>query len=447
MKLYVSLFGKNEELLGWLELFEQEKIPFRRGVCEKKEFSAVNILVGDEFTENGIKSFINPQRSYILEPSSKKETKGTRLSDLKIKQKKNLLIFSKNISTLLTENNNERNKILSILRNALIKGFNSINLPYFHLWYYPQSCKTILLFRQDVDYVDENGLKNLIKITSRFKIKGTYFINISGEEEFDEKIGHLKLLRPTTPERKENVLILFSQGNEMANHGYWHWVFKDFKNNYKNIERCSNYLNKSFKIDCQGFAAPGGEWNENLAKAIDKNKLLYSCNGISNGGFPYHPYCEGKKTKALEIPFYFLCDASFEPLNHEYKWIIDNNQKKYLKTSYLNYIKNQIKTSEPIGIFGHPHIIGKSAVNFYSPIFKNIKTLKIPSFTIKKFANWWKKREGIKLNLAKLDDQLIINSNKIGFYIELVFNKKKKLIKIDKRKMAINLLLFNKMVE
>ncbi len=433
MELSVSLFGKRGSVLGWRELLEQERLPFKYKGYRLREFSSVNIIVGIELLAK-IKESENDERTFIFEPvqTSKKGKKFNVEKTLKLlsKQEKNLLIIPKNISSLLIKNRHDRSKILNYLRNILFKSFERIKLPYVHVWYYPLPSRTILLFRQDVDYVDKNGVKNLIEATSRFNIRGTYFINVSGEEEFDEKIGHLKLSRPTTPARKEILFELISQKNELANHGYWHWVFKDFINNSQNIKKCSRYLYTLFRIKTKGFASPGAEWNKSLAKAIEQNKILYSSNGLSDGGLPFHPYFSGKKTRTLEIPFYFFCDASIEQKNTQELHMI-------LREYYLSLIQKSMESGEPIAILGHPHFIGKTARSFYTPIFQKIKKAGIPNFTIEEFARWWKKRENIEIFCQKFNNKLIIETNKPNVLIEVIHKGKPAIIKIGNEKKTV----------
>lgn len=419
MEFYISLFGEKEDVLGWLELFEQEKLVFKYKGKVLINFSTINIFVGSKFPRK-IEKLKNRKKVFILESLcvSKKE------KEVRIEQKENLLILHNNISLLLTRNRHNRNELLNILKEVLLKAFTLIRLPYIHIWYYPQPCKTILLFRQDVDYVEEKGLENLISITSRFNIRGTYFVNISGEEEFDDKIGHLELSKPTTPDRKEILFKLLTQGNEIANHGYWHWVFEDFKNNFQNIRKCNWYLKKFFSIKSKGFASPGGDWNKSLAKAIEQNKLLYSSNGLSNGGFPYYPYLNGQKTKSLEIPFYFFCDASFN--HYHVQESID-----ILRDYYLTLINENLKNGYPLAFMGHPHLIGKFAKSFYLPIFQRLKNLKIPNLTMQEFARWWKKREKLNIFCQKSGDKLIIKSNKANTWIEIIYKKTNTILKTD----------------
>lgn len=386
MEIYVSLFGKELETLNWIDLLEQEKIPFKYRGTNLNSFSSVNILVG--FSKRKI-IHKNGDKVFIIEPT--------------------------------------RNSFPD--KKKLINAFMLANLPYVHFWYYQASAPTIFLFRQDIDYVDQKGLEGLLNITKEFNIRGTYFVNISGEEEFDEKIGHLNLKNPTTPRRKEILQKLLFQGNEIGNHGYWHWVFEDFKNNYENIKKCGFYLNKLLNIKNKGFAAPGAEWNIELAKAIERNGLMYSCNGLSDGGFPYYPFLRKEKTKVLEIPFWFLCDANI-------RFPYERNR---LKNTYLKLIDRQIKNNEPVAILGHPHIVGREAKTFFGTIFEKFKISKIPNYTLYEFAIWWEQRKKIKMSYKKLRNKLIINSESLGVLLEIIYQGNKKLIKVKDHEIKYSL--------
>lgn len=417
MDLNISLFGEKKGVFGWVEILEQEKLPFRYIGKNQEKFSPVNILTGFEITSETIGEFIGNKKIFVLEPPFVvKGNKSGEIPKISIRQRKNLLLISRNISSLLLDNKNNRTRILNILKKIILKAFKVANLPYVHIWYYPTPCRTIFLFRQDVDYVDKVGMKNLIRVTSKFNIRGTYFVNISGEEEFDEQIGHLKMSKPTTPIRKEVLFECIGQDNEMANHGYWHMVFDDFQNNFHNIKKCSVDLYKLFCINAKGFASPGAEWNINLAKAIDKNELLYSCNGLNDGGFPYHPYLNNGRAKVLEVPFYFLCDASLEHID-------SREAQMVLEGYYLSLIKKNTNESEPIAIIGHPHLIGGIAMKFYLPIFQKINDLLIPNLKIEEFVYWWSRREKAKLSCRIVNNKLIIKCNCPGILFEVIYNR------------------------
>ena len=55
----------------------------------------------------------------------------------------------------------DKHNIIRALRNILIRSFNSRDLPYIHLWYYPHDYQSVFTFRVDVDGVFGNNLKEV----------------------------------------------------------------------------------------------------------------------------------------------------------------------------------------------------------------------------------------------------------------------------------------------
>ena len=385
------MFGKRENVLSWQRFLEQEKVPFRYKGEDLGDFSLINILVG--FCQDKIKRI--------------RKSKGKIFIEL---------------------------KTVAPTKQELINAFNSVGLPYIHFWYYPILCPSIFLFRIDVDYVDSKGLERLFEITKRFKIKGTYFINISGDEEFDDDIDFKPLKIPTTPKRKEILQKLLNKGNELANHGYRHRVYDDFGNNYRDIRRCRYYLKRLFGIKDKGFVPPGGKWNRAVAKAINKNNFLYCSHIISKTGeLPFYTFYDGEKMGTLEMPFYEMSDGKFESV---LKWCqnLKSIQKvsQKLKKDYLRYVEKQLKNNKPIAIMAHPHLLGKIAEDVLPPLFKKISQLRIPNYTLKEFAEWWRRREKFELKYCKQDDKIIIYSNQPAF-VEIIFKKNKKILWVDNK--------------
>ncbi|MBU7010932.1 MAG: polysaccharide deacetylase family protein [Theionarchaea archaeon] len=474
--VHVSLCGNWQDVLGWLRLLEQEKVPYRY-TEDVRDLSEVNILVG--IPPDVVK--ISQNRSYIFEPSLLSLSEAFSLGIVKeIFDEDNDVIRLHTLGELMKTNEPkighfklhemyydykypvatksekcfqffvnlssqlflqgvgfkevpflhdeymevlttliDKEKILRFMRKILIKAFEMVNLPYIHLWYYPKNAESVFLFRQDVDYVDREGVDNLLSVCHHYNIRGTYFINISGEEEFEDEIGHLKLEEPETPKRLPCLKKIKDAGHEIANHGYWHYVFENYEENYINIKKCNNSLEKLLNINAKGFSAPGGTWHYDLAKAIEKNKFIYASNAcLDLGGFPYYFYVQGRKSKTLEIPFSSVC-LSF--LNNE-----EIEIDKFVRY-YLEYIDEQLKNNEPITILGHPHLMGRVAKRLLPPVFDRIVELGIPNMTLGEFADWWKKRENLSFSYEIKGKRTEIVSDISDFQVEVIYSKRRQL--------------------
>lgn len=424
-------------------MLEQEKVPFLYRGEKLEDFSQINIITG---YSGRIPMPAQSETYFIVEPALKEIGSFVKNENFNfnkaLKKKGNILRLQNNYSLRMMgaggHQQASRNRTMRFLKKIVMRSFELADIPYVHAWYYPENVKSILLFRQDVDYVDRAGLRMLGKITDKFKIRGTYFLNISGEEEFDEKIGHLRIAEPTSPQRIGLIQEILSSNNEVANHGYWHWVFQDFKKNYLNIRKCSLCIDKILSVKCKGFAAPGAEWNESLIKAIRKNKLSYSCCGIDNSGFPYYLHRGNKKEGLLEIPFYFICDASLESMQDSGgKWIIPEYLINKLKEIHINFIKRQICNNEPIAIMGHPHLVEKIGKDHLNSFFGEIKRLGIPDYTIEKFADWWRQRGKIRISCRRSDKGMLVSSNSKNTFVEVIYRGHKKILHITKEPMLI----------
>ena len=276
----ISLYGRKEAIVGWRRLLDQEKVPYKYKGDNLENFSDLNIIVDCDTSVVNLPS----NRVFIIEPGFDERVQPIEIFNYKkgdgrksnkketnlITKKDKTYLFHQNVSKLLavpffdfrdipelsTDESQiqlytaaaDREKASRFLRQILIDGHHLLGVPYIHLWYYPSDQPSIFIFRQDVDYVDPEGVQALTRVTKDFGVRGTYFINMSGEEEVEDEIGHLKLDKSITIERKELLLPLLSQGNEFANHGYWHWVFDDYEQNVQNIQRCNNDLLKEFNI-------------------------------------------------------------------------------------------------------------------------------------------------------------------------------------------------------
>lgn len=439
MKVEVLLFGKKEDCLGWIEFLTLEKVPFQHNDELVSDLGKINILVGY--------SHINvPKRSnsvFLIEPKLHKNSpvnpsiKGVSVED-------NIVIFHNNVSSNLVQDYSfkgfqefsvKKEFSVKYMRTGLLRAFGLVNLPYVHLWYYPFPSSTVLLFRQDIEYVEKRGIRKLIQLTDRFSIIGTYFVNISGEEEYDELIGHLKLNKPTTPARSLPIKEILKKGNEVSNHGYWHYVFDGIDENLKNIKEGSVYLKQLFGVTADGFASPGAEWNENLLEAIEKSNLLYACNGCSDVvGFPFHPYLNGRRLKFLELVFYRTCDASFEPIVENADGLT-SQEVEILSEILETYADGQIVENKPIAILCHPHLSGNLAEGVYLPVFRKIRKLKIPSLPISDFARWWIRRESIGLSYFIDGKKLTLNVTEPVF-VRIIYKGRRKILKVDNELVA-----------
>ncbi len=483
----ISLYGHKSSVLGWIELFEQEKIPYKFKGEKQINPSQINVIVNDRCDlakQNGIIIIHEPEslcsskgkntaviNSFtdtnndtvnILSTHTKlRRINGRYAGEYKthtafndeifsvVDIKKQVLRFNFNMSGQLNSYGftqrevqsgikdleislqiapYDRAGILRFLKQILLLAFCEADIPYVHLWYYPGVAPTVFLFRQDVDYVHVKGIEKLLKITAKHNIKGTYFINIDGGEEYEEK-GEMEnrnpMPLPVTPMRANHLKELLTYGNEFANHGFLHTVYDDYISNKKDLKRCNDFINKLFKVCSVGYASPGGIYTRSLGKALSTLKFSYSSNLIlGSGGFPYNLNGGKGTSKVLEIPFYLICDACFDPF-------VDKVWQNKLAQEFIRYIDQQIIRNEPVNIMGHPHFSGRIADTFYDKIFTKINLLGIKNMAMKDYAKFWKKRINKKFAYTFDAGVVKINSKDKNIVVSINYKSKNKLVEVS----------------
>lgn len=392
----INLCAEGPTAEVWEDILRQEKVSYRHAKrSDTLNSEAVNIGIDTPELRQRIEQLGG---IWILEPS---ETSGPSeplnvldcrlpsdyLSVETIKQGtivKLLRSFTADLSKL---NSTLHANSLFVLREALLRGFALAGIPYVHPWYYPTPTPSVCLFRVDVDYVCSDELEQMREVSCQFGIRGTYFVNISGEEEYEDEIGHLNLARPTTPERVGVLKDLLAEGNEIGNHGYWHMVFGDVQQNLENISRAQDMIRGILGCECRGFASPGCEHNAALAEALRGCSFDYGCNLACD--FGAHPLFR-RDGSPLEVPFSCVNDVMLEH-------IADPGLREFvmrrLQEFYLNWIDRQIVTGSPISILAHPHLAGRDFRLFWPVIFQKIADRQLPSFRLQEFTNWWNKRD------------------------------------------------------
>ncbi|KKW12931.1 MAG: hypothetical protein UY48_C0007G0020 [Candidatus Gottesmanbacteria bacterium GW2011_GWB1_49_7] len=415
MRLEVSLYGDKSAVLGWQQLFEQEKTPYRYAGTEVTSLSSVNVVTGYPEGQIPAKNLASNDQILIVEPQGDYHQTQKTLQHSSIVFDHNITQLPRNASLELLDPRCGPNTA-PMLRQLIVESYHRLNKPYVQIWYYSEPKPTVFLLRQDIDYVDIKATRSLGRLSAKHGIHGTYFVNVSGEEEFDEDIGHLTLEHPTTPDRIEPLSRLISGDNEIGNHGYWHWVFPDVQRNKENIRRAYTFLTGRLHTPVKGYASPGAEWNSELQRALEACHMEYSSDGLRDGGFPFFPYVSGKFASTLEVPCYVQCDASFEKPDFP-------ALSGIIQDYFLKLITTNLNTHQPIAILGHPDFHGDRLEEFYAPIFRAINKHHIPSMSMGEYARWWKKRQGMNILCDLADNMLTVTSQNTGFAVSVTTNK------------------------
>lgn len=265
------------------------------------------------------------------------------------------------------------------VQSALENLYKHRNLPFVNLWHFPNGEKNIFGFRVDTDFGSKDDLKELYNVCKKNNINATWFVEtLSGVERLDEFIRF--------------------KNQEIALHCYRHKIFKSYSDNFSDISKGLNIL-KRIGQDVKGYAAPFGEWNNNLCKALGDKKFNYSSEfAYAYDALPLFPYCDDNLSGVLQVPIHPVSPGRLYWGGHD-----DNGIFNY----YNKIIDEKLNLYDPLFLYTHP---AEKRFSIFDKIFSKINSLNIPSITFNNYAEWWKKRNSTKFMSTFEDGKININA-------------------------------------
>ena len=171
------------------------------------------------------------------------------------------------------------------------------------------------------------------------------------------------------------------------------------EDNYENIKLGIEEL-KKINVVPTGFAAPFGEWNEELNQSLEELNFKYSSEfSYAYDCFPLYPEVKNSFSKVLQLPIHPL---SFGRL----RW--GGHDDEAMLNYFINIIEQKLTLQEPVILYTHP---GEERLNILNEIFRKINIFNIPILTFNDFYDWWIKRTSLKWNAELIDDNISINRN------------------------------------
>ncbi|MDI6802966.1 MAG: polysaccharide deacetylase family protein [Bacteroidota bacterium] len=263
------------------------------------------------------------------------------------------------------------------LRRLITKAIEMIyshsNLHFAHKWYYPDGKKSVSIFRVDTDYGTEQQVDSLYKLSQKYKIPITWFVDVKSQQKWIGKYTEM-------------------QNQEIGVHCYEHTVYESYADNYSNIRKALEMM-KASGINPKGFAAPFGKWNSSLGQAVRDLDFEYS----SEFAYDYDNLPSFTNYSTLQIPVHPICIGSLRRQGYTTGQMI---------AYYENEIEKKLKLNEPIIFYHHPT---NENIDVVEKIFQRMQLIDIPKLTMHQFTGWWNKREKAKVMIQQ--DGTILNVN------------------------------------
>ena len=251
------------------------------------------------------------------------------------------------------------------LQRLFIKIYQQQNKTYTRRSFLPKPSKSLFIFRIDTDFAKLEDARKLFQLLQKYNLRASWFIEATAEAKVMDFYSKLPL-----------------QQHEVGLHCLRHRVFKNHEPNLQNLLQGKEILEKN-GVHPNGFVAPFGDWNPNLAIAIEEVGFQYSSEfTLDYDNLPFYPFFNHKFSPVLQIPIY---PVSIGRLRRSH----------FSQTEMIAYFKRIIQQKlawqEPLIIYHHP---GHSYWRVLEAVFQEVQDWQ--NLTMAEYANWWKKRQQTK---------------------------------------------------
>ena len=277
--------------------------------------------------------------------------------------------------------------IQKLISNCLCRLHHKRNLPYMHLWYYPDKANSIFSFRIDVDSSGYHEFKKTLDMARESNIRMTWFVNTG---RFGRGLDYAVIEE------------LKKSNQEIESHGHLHEVFDTYEDNLKNIERSGSVLDK-YGVKVRGFSSPFGRSNAELARAINDLNLRFNSDfSVAYNGFPFRPLLKTRVADYFQIPIFPVCVGSL--LEKGYS-------PREMKDYFEGLIDKLYLSNLPIILYGHPRGVSRFP-DVFEGIVKKIKGLDgIEKMTFLEWCDWWDDRGETEYSADYLREKDLIEIN------------------------------------
>lgn len=268
-----------------------------------------------------------------------------------------------------------KGEVQRLVHRALAFLYHARNLPYVHLWYFPDLHRTLFAFRIDSDKGSREDVDALYHLALRYDVPMTWFLDVKAHEEWLQHFAYLA-------------------GQEFGVHCYEHRVFATYEENLKNILRARQILDR-VGVASPGFAAPFGIWNPELARAIDQVGFAYSSEfSYAYDALPLHTYGQGGKFSTLQVPIHPICIGSLRQVGYSESQMAD----------YFHRMMDEKRLRNESWFFYH-HPTHR-AWDVIEALFAYVRDCRIECTTFASYVRWWKKRIQLRPTISIEHDLL-----------------------------------------
>ena len=284
-----------------------------------------------------------------------------------------------------------KNGVRRIVRRALEHLYAARDLPFVHLWQFPDAAQTAFVLRIDTDFSSLGDIEHLYEFLRAQRVPGSWFVDVKSQEGFMWRYAQM-------------------QGQEIGIHCYEHKAYEDDIRNHENILKARNRF-RDISLGALGFAAPYGIWNPELAKVVKEFRFEYSSEfGWDYDNFPCKPWIDTKTRGVPQIPVHPISIGTLRRQGYT-----SDTMSEY----FNRVIDEKLAMHEPLFFYHHPkdkhHDVLEGLIARSAEAGANVLTMGA-------YATWWASRRSEGMNVEFRGSVVTVDKNSMpkGHHLRIV---------------------------
>ena len=282
-------------------------------------------------------------------------------------------------------------------------------LPFVSLSAFPDSSNSIFSFRIDTDFASISDVENMYRLCSKHQIPATWFVETASCQSWIHRYADMA-------------------NQDIGLHCFKHRIARKYAGNEKNVNKGKSALRIN-GINPKGYAAPFGEWNYSLNKALEHHGFQYSSEfSLDYDNLPFKPVLNERFSSILQIPIHPISIGSLRNARHSTMEMV-----KYYDAVIDEHILSQL----PIIFYDHP---ANTNLEVLDQVFQTIGEKNIPKLSMGDYSDWWLIREKTsweaKLNNGRL--YLSTKEPKNGVQVNVFRDQQNCTISLDNNALDMN---------
>ena len=254
--------------------------------------------------------------------------------------------------------------VRELVSQSLNKLVLKRELPFVSLSAFPDASNSIFIFRIDTDFASIEDVENMYRICSKHQIPATWFVETESCQTWLHRYADMT-------------------NQDVGLHCFKHRIAKKYADNEKNVRKGKSDLRIN-GINPKGYAAPFGEWNYSLNKALEHHGFEYSSEfSLDYDNLPFKPLLNERFSSMLQIPIHPISVGSLRNARHSTMEMVQY---------YNTVIDEHIISRLPIIFYDHP---ANTNLEVLDHVFKIIGDKNMSKLSMGDYSDWWKAREGI----------------------------------------------------